>query len=369
MSLKHRSEQSEESVKKKKPKKKHRLPRISQVAYFLFFIATLVFVSKRGGAFSYALFYATLIYPPLAFFYLLYTRSKLRIYQELSGRELQKNSQEPYALVLENAGMLPTGGITLYTYGEWAVLKENLNGRELTLLPKERVLYSTTLCCRYAGSYVAGVKKLVFKDCFGLFFFTMNIPTPLNVQVLPVVDPVMSEKTVRAFLTAEMESTGGRMRERENTPGNEVKPYAVGDPIKRIHWKNYARTGDLYVRLPEEKDLTMVAVALLSRPVKRDGSGTAEWTEETISVRDRFLDTAASVAAYFAGLQRPVQFFFYNAGVKRVLVEDYTDVHMLCKEISKELVMRDAAETLDGVILEEAARPQCPVLALREDEV
>ncbi len=352
-----------EGVKKKKWFRRLRLP---QVIYMLFFVASIIYVSNRGGAFSYALFFTTLCYPPLALFYLLYMRSTIRIYQELPVREMKKNVDEPYELTLENAGFLPSSGIILHSYKGRALFGEDMTGQWISLLPREKAEYKTTLSCKYAGSYAAGISMITFQDCFGLFRLKMKIPTPLFVQVLPMVNPDRSAETSRALLELAAGASGGRMLEKEDILGNDMAPYTPGDPLKRIHWKNYARSGELFVRLPEEKDLQLISVVLFTRPIVESEEGKEEDMVKELMRRDLFLDTAVSVAAYFAEQKRPVQFFFYNAGIVRVLVENYEGLQNLSRELSKALVLRGDVEGVDRIVAEEAGRWQCPIMNLVE---
>ena len=353
--------------KGEKKKKKIRLPRPSQAVYMLFFIAATIYVSNRGGAFSYALFFTLLCYPPLSLLYLLLTRASIRIYQELPVREMKKNVDEPYELTIENAGFLPSAGIMLHAYKGRAEFGEDMTEKWISLLPREKAEFRTTLSCRYAGSYAAGISMITFHDCFGLFTLKMKTPAPLNVQVLPMVNRDSSEETARMLLELAAGASGGRMREQENILGNDMAPYMPGDPIKRIHWKNYARSGELFVRLPEEKDLQLISVALFSRPIRESGEGKEEEINKDLKRRDHFLDLAVSAAAYFAEQKRPVQFFFYNAGPVRILVEDYEGLQNLSRELSKALVLRGDVEGVDRIVSEEAGRWQCPTMRLVEE--
>ena len=112
-------------------KGKNRRRWLPRIIYMLFLIATIVYVSNRGGAFSYALFYATVIYPPLAWLYLLYVRAKIRVSQELPYREVRKGTEETYQLTIENSGWLPVSGIRLF-HRTGTVLREDMAGEVLS---------------------------------------------------------------------------------------------------------------------------------------------------------------------------------------------------------------------------------------------
>ena len=96
-------------------------------------------------------------------------------------------------------------------------------------------------------------------------------------------------------------------------------------------------------------------------------SGSLE-SNEALARRDRFLTYAVSVAGAFAEQKKPVQFLFYNAAVKTVLVEDYEGLENLCSELSRELVQRDNPERVEALLREEAERRQCAALVIREGE-
>ncbi len=346
-------------VKKARKKKVRDWKRIRpRLIYLLFLVATIVFVSVRGGAFSYALFYAALLYPPLAFFYLLYVRVVIRIQEELPLREIKKKTEEEYLLVLENAGLLPISGVRLTTE-VGTVFREDMTGEEVSLFPREKKEFSTALSCKYAGSYNAGIASLRFRDCFGLIELRMKNRNPLRVQVLPVVTSEAERDMDHAIWELAHGASGNR-REKEDTLGNDMARYTPGDPIKRIHWKNYARSGELFVRLPEEKDYRMYSVVLFAH--------SSEEGEEGLISRDRFLEYAVSVAGIFANHKQPVQFLYYNTGVKTVVVEGFDGMQGLCHELSKELMLRGDEAAVEKQLTEEAGRQNCPALYIREGE-
>ncbi len=340
----------------KSQKKKKRRPRLPQVLYILFLLASAVYVSRRGGAFSYMLFYFLLFYPLLAILYLLLTRASIRIYQDLDLRELKKFREEPYHLVVENAGLLPAIGIRLFA--KRAEFREDMTGTEFSLQPGEKFRFDTGITCRYAGSYEIGIIKLVFNDCFDLIRIPLNLKSPLRVQVLPSFTGDCAGDVEQALKDLYLGSAAGNSADTESILGNDMVPYSPGDPLKRIHWKNYARSRELFVRLPEARPTQMICVVLLSRPAGED--------DDSLNARDEFIEYSLSVANAFLSEQRPVQFLFYNAGVKRIPVEDYEGLNRLSFELSKELVLRGEVEESDVKLKSAAKLLSCPVFSVEE---
>ena len=329
--------------------------------YLLFLIATIVFVSKRGGAFSYVLFYATALYPPLAFLYLLYIRATVRIYQDTPFREIRKGTEESYYLTVENSGWLPASGLIL-SLETGTVFREDMTGQPLSFFPREKKEFRTRMRCVYAGSYITGIEGITFRDCFGLIRLTLRNPNPLRMQVLPVVTGMAGEDMSRVIWEM-VHGAPGRKREYENTLGVDLAKYSAGDPLKRIHWKNYARSGELFVRLPEEKEYDLLSIALIARKGEKEESA-----EDRLIRRDRFLEYAVSVAGILAEQRQPVQFHFYSSEVKRVLVEDLEGIQSLCRELSKEIILRDKADAIEERVRQSARQTDAVALYIKEGE-
>ena len=341
--------------KKHTEKKRDKRQAVSRTVYLMILILVAFYVSKFGGALPYTLFYAVLIYPFVSFAYLLYQRSAIRLFQEVPGRELDKNSETDYRLTIENAGIFPVAGIHLFMRKAGVTFAEDLARLNLSLLPGERREYATGLSCRYAGSYVIGADGLRFYDCFGLFSLYLKNPNPLRVQVLPKAGTGEEDELPDLPLA---EAAGGR--DEDDVLGNDMASYTGAEPVSRIHWKNYARRGELSVRRPEVQGVDMVSVALLTD--KNDES------EEGLARRDTFLSFAVSVAGYYVKLRKPVRFFFYNAGVQTSVIGSASDLSDFCRNISKELVLGEEKSRIDAKVVDAMGRSGERHFLVREGE-
>ena len=348
------------NMNKEKPQKKKRrwIPRM---IYLLFLIASIIYVSNAGGAFSYALFFAAVLYPPMALLYLLYIRATVRLGQDLPFREIRKGTEEPYRLTVENAGWLPASGMMLH--GETGTFfRDDMTGKQMAFLPREKKVFETRMSCTYAGSYEAGIAGITFRDCFGLIRLTLKNPNPFRMQVLPVMNTTAANDMDRVIWEM-VHGAPGHQKDKENTLGVDLARYAPGDPLKRIHWKNYARSGELFIRLQEERDVDLLTVALFAIP------GDPEEAAKTrLARRDHFLEYAVSVAGVLAEQRQPVQFLFYTSGIRRVLVEDLEGMQELCRELSREFQLRDEATDVEERLRQEALRLDSVTLLIKEGE-
>jgi len=329
--------------------------RCRRAVYVLLLAAAAVYVSNKGGVFSYALFYFMLFYPVASLLYLFYVRSFVRIHQEIDRREIEKYKEEPYRLIVENAGFLPVIGVRLF--GERGQFREDMTGTSFSLWPGEKRHFETGITCRYAGSYDIGISDLLLNDAFDMIRIGMHIRTPLRVQVLPAFSADCEKDAGDAVQNLIRGAAVGNTVDAENVLGNDQKSYVPGDPLKWIHWKNYARSGKLFVRQPEPRPVETIAVVLLGKKIGE--------SEEELRVRDAFIEFSISLARLFAGEHRSVQFFFYNAGVKRIPVEDDSGLGKLSFEISKEIIRRGEKEE-NLALIGAAETLHCPVFTVEE---
>ncbi len=298
-------------------KKKRRLfagrrIKLPLVIYILLLIISAVIVSNYGGAFSYVLFFAVLLYIPVSLACILTSYITLMIYQDLDTRLLYKNKTEKYKLIMENVGFLPTGGIRFF-HDDSTAFKEEFVSETFWLMPGSKKEIDNEILCKYAGNYEAGILSVELRDVFGIFKFKYNIKSVLRVSVLPTVTSVAYEEISRILSTGIYQKSVFQLDRLEDFPGNDTRKYAPGDPLNSVHWKNYARSGKLLVRLPERTDSDMVSLVLLPY-------GNDEKEQKRIK-RDYFLEILVSVAWYFAEQKKPLMIYYYNSGVKTFLVD------------------------------------------------
>ena len=66
--------------------------------------------------------------------------------------------------------------------------------------------------------------------------------------------------------------------------------------------------------------------------------------------------------------RQPVQFHFYSSDVKRVLVEDLEGMESLCRELSKEIILRDKADAIEERVRQSVRQTDAVALYIKEGE-
>ena len=331
--------------------------------YIVLLVASTIIVSNIGGAFFYVLFYAFLFYPVVSFLCILENIFCIRIYQDIDGRLLYKGKEEKYEIVIENVGIIPTGEIRLI-YGDTTSFRDDYTKEKMLLLPREKKRIKTGITCKYAGSYEAGISHMILQDIFGIVKLKIKLSTALRVHVLPAVTNVANAEMSRLLAEPMYRRSFFKLDKTEEHPGNDMRKYVPGDPVKSIHWKNYARTGEAFVRLPENADSDMVRLALV---VDKEGENKdKEAKAEKVIRRDYFLEYLVSVAWYFAEQKKPLMVYFHNGGVKTFLVDGPDSFYIFYTESINRLGS-EMTEEMESELLTEAHGEEI-CLALREED-
>lgn len=307
----------------------HIRKRIPLIIYLIILAFSVAMINNIGGAASYVLFFSVILYLPVSLVYMLYIKGFLKIYQELEVRLLYKNRAERYTLSIENSGPFVMGGIRFMAAYDITSFSDDFITGSFELLPHEKTELHTDVFLRYAGSYEAGVTDIVIQDILGIITIRYHIPAPLRVSVLPAVTDV-ADKALNRILDELLNGRKTVTKElKEDTLGNDLRAYTAGDPVKQIHWKNYARSGELYIRLPDIPDSQMPAVQLIP---EQSGKGI-----EFIKRRDYFLELCVSAASYFAKRKKPVTFIYGTDENERMLVENYESFQKFYSGLEKRI--------------------------------
>ena len=123
-----------------------------------------------------------------------------------------------------------------------------------------------TLICDMRGYYQVGPTLLETGDLFGLHRRHRVVAKPIYLLVLPKVIPLPRYDFASQRPIGEINSAHRLFEDPTRNAG--VRPYQVGDPLQRVHWRATARTGEIMCRV---FDPTTLAGATLLLDFHADG--------------------------------------------------------------------------------------------------
>ncbi len=176
---------------------------------------------------------------------------------------------------------------------------------------------SVPLACPYRGLYEVGLLGFRFQDPLGLFRLSWKagkrrhppgIP-PLSLLSLPPAHPVPLTEALREIAASE---GPGRTRPTDESGAlADLRAFRPGDRIKKVHWKNTARTGKIQVKEFEESTLPTTLFVL-------DDSDHGLRGLPGIRLEDAMLERLMGHMSHLVSL--PVAFSFLSGGRSQVLV-------------------------------------------------
>ena len=194
----------------------------------------------------------------------------------LSAREepLQVDDDAEVVIRVRNRGGIPVGWVLVEEMLPESALKQrpprlSIKGRRIQILflrPRERRTIKLKITFHYRGYYPIGPFLAETGDVFGLHRRHKRFGTPHYILVLPKILPLPKYNFASMRPIGEIRLANRLYEDPTRTAG--VRPYQLGDPLQRIHWRATARTGELHSRIYEP---TTLAGATILVDFHKDG--------------------------------------------------------------------------------------------------
>ena len=166
-----------------------------------------------------------------------------------------------FSIRVKNSSILPVPGLK----AEICLL--DMDGRDcqtlplfLTISPGHTRDFNLSADFKHIGAYRVGIRKLAVYDLFGLFRATKHDEYICRADILPRLYPLRSLP-----VTSALQSESSRAVNAVELSGSDyigVREYAIGDPIKMIHWKLSAHAMGLMTKQTESYTNTGLSVVL-----------------------------------------------------------------------------------------------------------
>lgn len=217
----------------------------------------------------------------------------------------------------------------------------------ITLAPREERTFTFDVLFDHLGTYSVGLGRVAIRGPLGVFSMIKPGITTHTVEVTPHVWEI---DTLSLSEDVNMEnSKAKKSAEMDGMDYSGVRPYAVGDPIKNIHWKLSAHMREYVTRQTEVFGNTgLTTVVDLCAP----GEGDAE---ERMTLFDTLVETAVAVCNYSMRIGMDCQMLYLDPDGQE------GSLHCRTKESFEELIhvlppLKSAREEYPvGQLLQEAA--------------
>jgi uncharacterized protein (DUF58 family) len=177
---------------------------------------------------------------------------------------LQVGDSLEVVLKYHNSGTIPIGWVLVEEMLPDLALVRNrikVKGKRIQMMYL-KPLQTKTVKLQFTflgrGYYPIGPTLAETGDVFGLYRRHRTMTSPVYVMVLPRIVPLPSYDFSSKRPIGEVRLANRLFEDPTRTAG--VRPYQLGDPLQRVHWRATARTGELHSRIYEPTSLAGASI-------------------------------------------------------------------------------------------------------------
>jgi|GEM_PF-1719302 len=124
----------------------------------------------------------------------------------------------------------------------------------------DRINFSKEIVCKYRGYYRVGQVKVSIYDPLMMYKRQIDFNKPIDITVYPRVLPLKQKHRQSQDFYGTLKSARRTIEDRTNIIN--IRPYTLGDPLKNIHWKLTAKTGELHTKEFEQTVSTKLVILM-----------------------------------------------------------------------------------------------------------
>ncbi|MDP4183441.1 MAG: DUF58 domain-containing protein, partial [Bacillota bacterium] len=218
----------------------------NRLLYLSIFLAAFIFVYFYGGKVPYRFFYIAIILPVISIIYTYIILLRFKYTQEIDKNFIIKGDRVKYMLSVHNEDFILYPYIKISFCGENTTFTNQFQTKNLSLLPFKDKKYSFDLECKYRGSYEVGIRSIQIDDFLGIFKLTYNNFETKYITVYPKII-YLDRFNLKTNYISETNSILNNKFE-DMTTISDIRNYAYGDSLKKIHWKLTAKSNNLMVK-------------------------------------------------------------------------------------------------------------------------
>jgi len=241
-----------------------------------------------------------------------------------------------------NKSILMFPYIKVIFYNTFALLDTQLQEKSFSLPPFGKADLSFKLRFHYRGNYEIGIKYIEIDDLLGIFKIKHKIKSPMYLTVYP---KIISLEKMLLSSDSSPENNSNKYNTFFEDLFNvlDVRKYAYGDSLKRIHWKLTAKVGELMVKKylhTSDKEILLIL----------DLKKNQLTTEANIIIEDKTIEAIVSVIYYCLCSRIPVNLLYYKnkwmkTEARSPLSFDGIYKNLACISFNEETGLEDILET------------------------
>ena len=259
----------------------------NRVVFLTLLIGAAFFSYYDESTLSAGLFFLLLFAMVLSISHTIICFISLRVLQSVKPTIVEHGKSTTYKLKVSNTSLLPLPTTEITFVGETTLFKSELKTMRFKIKANSNIEIESVLQCRYRGIYPVGIAYLKMHDILNLFCITSSGYQNKKIWVLPKITHLDRFKLFPRA-RGELLSLKSALQELPDSI-NEIREFAQGDSLKRVHWKISAKHRKLFVHELEQSTETHTLFFLDTQ------KGTSGF-EENIIIEDKLIEALVSIA-------------------------------------------------------------------------
>ncbi|MFZ5986745.1 MAG: DUF58 domain-containing protein [Bacillota bacterium] len=277
----------------------------NRILYLGLFVLCLLFIYFYGGKVPYMLFYTIILLPVLSISLTLIAFLRFKYIQEVDKSNVVKGEEVNFSFSMHNEDFLLYPYIKINFCSSDTVFVEQFQSKSFSLLPFKKKTFSFKLACKYRGDYLIGIESIEFEDYLGIVKFNHKPFGTKQITVQPRLVK-LDRLHIKTNFLSESHSILSNQYE-DTTTIADIRKYAYGDSLKRIHWKLSSKMNQLLVKNFEGTSKTNSVIIL---DLKRN-----RYTfEQNAMIEDKLIECAVAIIYYLLSNWIPINLIYYRKG-------------------------------------------------------
>lgn len=281
----------------------------NRILYGILLFLSFTFIYFYGGKVPYMLFFLTLALPFVSLLYTVIIYFRFKYTQHIDSEFVLKGSRVNFIFSVNNEDIFLYPYISVTFRGSEAVFARQFQTRNFSIYPFSKKSFEIELFCKYRGMYEIGINSVEIQDFLGIIKLAYRVHNPKVVTVYPRIIQ-LDRFFLKTDYMSESHSVLNTNSEDMSTI-SDVRNFAYGDGLKRIHWKLTAKLGNLMVKKYQSTSVTNV---LLFLDLMKNNLP----EEQNTVIEDKVIETAISILHYCLFNWVPVKLVYYNEEVVNI---------------------------------------------------
>ncbi len=299
---------------------------IVKILFLLLIVICVFFYILYMWNFSLVLMIIFLVLPVVMFVTTLITKLSIKTEFAVQSKTTPKNTSFPVQLCVTNNSIFPVGKAEAHIE-YYNIFNNQINEFELLFplqaLNSHRVTFQ--LSSKYCGILKIRSAYISIYDPLRIFKFKTGKNITAEIAVMPEIHEVNG---AISFTDRESEESSVFSENNAGDDPSEVfdlREYAVGDKINRIHWKLSSKKDELIVK---EYSMPVDVPCMIFLNLK-----CYEDSEYTLPVFDTLVETLMSVSQFLIENERIHKVVYYNASMREFCETDITNPEVLAETV------------------------------------